>query len=601
MRSTEFAMALPAIIDFGMPRTLPVLFVFLFPVTLFAQQWPQWGADPQHQSQVAVPGQALERNLVATVYDTLAPQEIFSTGNLLVHYQAPLVDGNDVYMMFKRGRFDASTWTTQDWAETKYTWQNGTLAAVWQFWTDWQPPGRLSDFWEPVFHPVLANGVLYVPGAGGSIYKVNRQTGIGIRINPFPSLNVNAFVVSPLTIDSAGNILYNVIELQPGFAGFFQRDVVDSWLVRIAPNDAAEKVSYSVLATGAPGGTQLCLDQFTNEPLPWPPSTTAVPNSIVCGTQRPGMNIAPAVAPNGTMYVVTRAHFSSRWAYLIAVTPDLKQKWITTLRDRLTDGCGVPRFSGGVLPPNGAPGGCRVDSLLGVDPSTNTLGGGRVNDNGSSSPVVAPDGSIIYGAFTRYNYSQGHLMRFSSDGVFLGAYPFGWDITPAIYEHDGTWSIVTKDNRYAIGSYCSEPVNCPFNRTATHPEYAEGYYITQLNSAMQVEWSFRNLNTQNCARQPDGTIRCNPGPSESFEWCVNAFVVDKDGVVYANSEDGWLYAIAQGGTMKHRIFQQLALGAAYTPTSMDSGGRVYSQNAGIMFVAGTTPPPPIRRRTAPHR
>ena len=71
-----------------------------------------------------------------------------------------------------------------------------------------------------------------------------------------------------------------------------------------------------------------------------------------------------------------------------------------------------------------------------------------------------------------------------------------------------------------------------------------------------------------------------------FEWCVNAFVVDSNGTLYANSEDGNLFAILQGGTLRDKIFQQLALGAAYTPTSIGSDGKIYSQNAGHLFVAG---------------
>jgi hypothetical protein len=62
--------------------------------------------------------------------------------------------------------------------------------------------------------------------------------------------------------------------------------------------------------------------------------------------------------------------------------------------------------------------------------------------------------------------------------------------------------------------------------------------------------------------------------------------VDKNGVVYANSEDGNLYAIAQGGVEKQRIFLQLALGAAYTPLSIGPDGRIYTQNAGHLFVVG---------------
>jgi hypothetical protein len=56
--------------------------------------------------------------------------------------------------------------------------------------------------------------------------------------------------------------------------------------------------------------------------------------------------------------------------------------------------------------------------------------------------------------------------------------------------------------------------------------------------------------------------------------------------VYANSEDGNLYVIGQGGTLQQQLFQQMAVGAAYTPASLDSNGRIYSQNNGVLFVAG---------------
>ena len=63
-------------------------------------------------------------------------------------------------------------------------------------------------------------------------------------------------------------------------------------------------------------------------------------------------------------------------------------------------------------------------------------------------------------------------------------------------------------------------------------------------------------------------------------------MVDKNGVVYANSEDGYLYAIAQGGKLRSRLFLKLALGAAYTPLSLDARGRIYTQNDGHLFVVG---------------
>ena len=67
---------------------------------------------------------------------------------------------------------------------------------------------------------------------------------------------------------------------------------------------------------------------------------------------------------------------------------------------------------------------------------------------------------------------------------------------------------------------------------------------------------------------------------------MNAPAIDANGVVYANREDGNLYAIGQGGVLNQSIFQQLAIGAAYTPASLDGLGRIYTQNDGHLFVVG---------------
>jgi len=103
---------------------------------------------------------------------------------------------------------------------------------------------------------------------------------------------------------------------------------------------------------------------------------------------------------------------------------------------------------------------------------------------------------------------------------------------------------------------------------------------------MDIEWSYQNTNTLSCRkkRRRLGDL-CIRSP-QRFEWCVNAPVIDANGVVYANSEDGNLFALSQGGTLKQKIFQQLALGAAYTPASLGGDGKIYSQNAGHLFVVG---------------
>jgi hypothetical protein len=555
---------------------------------LSAQEWPQWALNAQHVTKVSTVGQNLNQNLVNIVYDPLVSQEqALNDGDLLAHFQAPLVDGDDTYMMFKSGTYTLESYASQNWGETKYHWSGGTLVPVWQFSTDYKAPGSAFDFWEPVFHPALANGVLYVPGAGGTIWKVNKSTGTGTRINPFNNVSSNRFVTSPLTVDSSGRVLYTVVQLKNNTPDWFADDVVDSFLVRISPNNSVEKVSWSTITVGTPAGTAQCLNAFSEAQVPWPPSPSAVPPSVTCGSQRPGVNASPAIASDGTIYLISRAHFISRWGYLVAVNSNLTQKWVSSLRDRFNDGCGVTVANGGSLPANGAPGGCRTGANLGVDPATNGPGGGRVLDDSSSTPVVAPDGSIFYGAYTRYNYAQGHMMQFASNGSYVGAYRFGWDTTPGVEAHGATYSVVIKDNQYGgVGSYCNTESACPSDRTASNPAYPEAYFITKLNHNLNIEWRFQNTNTLSCTRNPDNSVTCVSDHPFGFEWCVNAFVIDGNGVSYANSEDGNLFAIDTNGALKQKIFQQLALGAAYTPTSIGGDGKIYSQNAGHLFVAG---------------
>ena len=67
---------------------------------------------------------------------------------------------------------------------------------------------------------------------------------------------------------------------------------------------------------------------------------------------------------------------------------------------------------------------------------------------------------------------------------------------------------------------------------------------------------------------------------------MNAPAVGPDGTVYANSEDGRVYSIRQGGTQGRGAFLLQSLGAAYTPIAVDSKGRVYSMNGGVMTVVG---------------
>ena len=555
-------------------------------------QWPQWGQNPQHTGAVSNLGQPLTRILANIVYDPFVPQEMAATGgDLLVHYQVPILDGSDVYMEFKGGNFTKpDNWETQDWIEKKLTWQGSNLVTVWSYTSTWKPVPYLNKItgsgpqWEPVFQPVMVDGFIYVPSAGGTVTKLRKSDGsVAATIDPFgaalqASSNSKIFVAGALSADKNGNVYYNAIQLENGKP--WDDDVLNSWLVKITPQNNASKVTFATLTAGAPAATDNCLVEFGPELLPWPPSPDAVPPTTLCGSQRPAVNVAPAIASDGTVYTVSRGHFVSRYNYVIAVNPNLTLKWKASLRGHLNDGCGV-------LLPIGGPGGCQVGAHLGVDPGTNEPGPGRIFDDSSASPTVAPDGSVLFGTFTRYNWAQGHLFKLSSSGQFQGAYEFGWDITPGIYSHAGTYSIVIKDNHYGdAGSYCDVEAFCPADRTATHPSYPEAYFITQLSPSMTVEWKWQNTNPLSCSRDASGTVSCVSDHPHGFEWCVNGMAIASDGTVFNNSEDGNMYAISQGGVLRDKLFQQLAVGAAYTPASIAGNGRIYSQNAGHLFVLG---------------
>jgi hypothetical protein len=241
--------------------------------------WPQWGQNPQHSGTIDVEGQRLERLLADRVYDPFVPLEqhdaLAQQGvgfDLLAHYQAPLVDGQDAFMEFKSGRWvvcddngnpippdtvcGSNAWNSQIWNEKRLHWENGRLVTKWTFASDWkpEPDGFNLGGWEPVFHAVLAGRFVYVPGFGGTVWKVNRSDGSHgpQAINPFGTADANTFVSGPLSADRAGNIYYNVLKLDPddpwsfgpAFNGIGGPDIPDAWLVKISADGTTSMVSY---------------------------------------------------------------------------------------------------------------------------------------------------------------------------------------------------------------------------------------------------------------------------------------------------------------------------------------------------------------------
>jgi len=522
--------------------------------------------------------------LADVVLDPNATANLLENGDVLAHYGTPIADRDSVYTEIKAGTYTTlSTWETQTWGARRWDWRDGGLAERWTWWSDWKPvpfeqfdasPDGVGPAWEPAFQPVSAGGSLVVPAAHGGVDEVRKSDGALVRrIRPFGD-DASVFLVGPPA--AAGEIVYyTAIALVAGQP--WAADVVGAWLVRIGADGAVTKVAWNTLPLGAPAADAPCEIRFGGYELPWPPSPTAVAPILPCGTQRPAVGAGPAVGADGGVFLVSRAQFNARYGYVVSLNPDLSFRWAATLRGRLADGCGV------TVPANGLPGACRAGAATGVDPATNAPPAARVDDTSSAGPVPLPGGGVLYGAHTRYNHSQGHLMKFGAGGDFEGAYGFGWDSTPALALHDGTLSIVLKENHYEIGSYCNDSSLCPTPRSAVSPADPEAYFLTRLSPALAVESRFQNFNTESCVRGDDGQVSCVEDHPGGFEYCVNVAAVDVDGTVYANSEDGNLYAVSPAGELTARTFLDSAAGAAYTPVGIGPDGVVYAQNLGHMI------------------
>jgi outer membrane protein assembly factor BamB len=546
-------------------------------------EWTQWGASATHTGQSCAPGVGELRLLARMVVDPFAPALDRETGGgVPVHYPVPLIDGDGtVFVLRKGGSFVScdppgsgepapcglhrDNLNRMTWSVQALRWRHDRLVPAWRFTSDWKPTQMFS---EALFQSALGGDHVFVPGAGGTVFQLDKSTGRVVRrINPFgPGIDPNTFVGGGLTVDGRGRLLYNAITVEP-VPNRLPR--ARGWLVR-AGRDGIGKVEYGTLIPSAPRPTDLCYTDFRDasveRPLPPPPQpdgSPTLPPQAPCGAQRAGLNVAPAVGPDGTIFTVTRPHNPGMdyYGHIVALNPDLSLRWATSLRGLFHDGCGIlTPYGNGFFD-------CRPGTAPGVDPFTNLPPAAGVSDSSSASPVALPDGGVVYGSRTLYNGFRGHLVSFDGRGRHRGTDDFGWDITPAVHRHGGSYSLYIKDNHYLAGG--------PFR-------------VTRLDAGLNRIWSFTNTETRTCERLPDGTISCvDTGEHPNgFEFCISAPAMDRDGNLYGLNADGNLYVVDPAGRQRAKVFLSKTIASAYTPVSLDARGRVYAQNNGELYVLG---------------
>src|SRR5262245_9199353 len=219
-------------------------------------EWTQWGQSPSHDGQVCVAGQRNLRMLARLVVDRFAAQETAETnGQLLVHYPAPLLDDEGgVFVMEKGGTYVScdppgsgqpapcgpAARNQQVWMQRAYEWQHGQLVPRWTFASDWKP---IPTPWEPMFQAAMGDRWIDIPGAGGTVFQVDKRNGsTNRRINPFGDIiDPLTWVSGGLTLDDDGNLFYNVIQIDPATGD------INSWLVRVSRHGGIRMVDYGTL------------------------------------------------------------------------------------------------------------------------------------------------------------------------------------------------------------------------------------------------------------------------------------------------------------------------------------------------------------------
>lgn len=561
--------------------------------------WEQWGSTAGHDGAACAVGQTLGSALADIAYDPfIVGEENDAGGDLVIHYQTPLIDGDDLFMLVKSGTYTpcpvgsdgvsqcgaaygsdgtvqvSYRLNSQIWTEHAFRWAaDGTLQSRWSYASDWKPEPETG--FEQMFQPAIDGDVVIVPGAGGAVWEVSRDDGSVVRHDqPFGSaIDPDTYVAGGIAVAPDGTIYYNALKMD-------HNDPFDNpaqgWLVSVSPSGETTTATYPSLIPGSPGDDDACYYTYfssTNPPpLPWPPPAGSngpvLPPQYACGAQQPGINSTPAIARDGTIYIVSHAHFQENYSYIAAVHPDLTPKWATSLRGLLHDGCGVTIPDDATATMNTSD--CAPGAPMGVDPTTGMAPAAMVDDDSSSSPVAVPDG-VLYGSLTAYNADRGHTLKFDTDGNYLTNFDFGWDDTPAIYTTPVGYRVITKDNHY----------NFDANGLDHGP-----FYITELDDNLSPVWKFQSTNTQSCTSGSDGSVQCVSDHPDGFEWCINAPAVDRDGNVYGNSEDGNAYAIGSDGSLRETFFLNKALGAAYTPIAIDQIGRVFALNNGHLTAIG---------------
>ncbi len=206
-----------------------------------------------------------------------------------------------------------------------------------------------------------------------------------------------------------------------------------------------------------------------------------------------------------------------------------------------------------------------------------------INDNGTSSPMVGPDGDVYFGVLEAsppsHNFT-GWMLHFDATLTQIktpGA--FGWDNTASVvpramvptYAGSSGYLLMTKYNNYG-GAGTGDGKN---RIAILDPNQTQPDAITSVPVMKEI------------------LTMLSPTPDPEYpggvkEWCINTAAVDPlTRSVLVNNEDGYLYRWDLSvNSFTERIRLNSGTAQSYTPTAIGPDGVVYSINNAVLFAVG---------------
>ena len=401
----------------------------------------------------------------------------------------------------------------------------GNGALIWSLATDYVLP---AHNWVPSYNPVITPaGKLYAPAAGGRLLVRDNLDSASGALQSAVFYGADAYAAAAATFDA--NVFINTPLTSDGQGNVFFGFVVTG--------DNPAGLASGIARVDAQGNGR------------WVSAASAAADATIA---KPAMNSAPALSPDmATVYVAVNT----------APVQGVRQTGYLLALDSTT------------LTPN-----ARARLL---DPATALPA--VVSDNGTSSPLVGPDGRVFFGvlesAFGEHN-GRGWMLQFDPL-LHVVAQPgsFGWDVTASLvpaamvptYTGGSAYLIAVKYNNYP-GTGTGDGVN----RLA----------VLDPNGSQADAFSARSVMREVLTIVGPTFESGNSGPV--FEWCINTMAVDPlTSSILVNSEDGIMYRWhLPSNSFTQRIRITEGLGQAYTPTIVGADGAVYAIGNARLFSLG---------------